>query len=259
MYQWAPDTNYCSAGTLKVGTRQQYAALLRFDLSHIPSNATVTYARLELWVTGGSGANMDIQAYRVLRSTDLCQTTWNQAEDGNPWGVAGCRDTLTDRATDPETTKRTSGVNTPLGFGLTSLAQDWVSGSLANNGILLQAASTWSDSLFELASKEHSDENQRPRLAVYYELDGAPTDTPTCTRTATATCTLTATDTPTATPTPSQTPTNTSTPTETSTATQTQTVMPTVTPTPSATRTLTQGLKLYLPIIRQGYSIAADQ
>jgi hypothetical protein len=206
VYRWTPDSNYCSENQLKVGHRQQYAALLRFDLSHIPANATVTYARLELWATGWDGTNMDVEVYRILRDTSLCQATWNQAQDGNPWGIAGCNDTLTDRAAEPEACKRTSGVNTQLAFTLTDLVQDWVSGTLDNNGILLRGASELSASLFEFGSVEHSDENVRPRLVVYYEVEGEPTATPTQTPTATHTPTAIPTiPMPTSTPTPTST------------------------------------------------------
>jgi hypothetical protein len=211
IYRWTPDSNYCSENQLKVGHRQQYAALLQFDLSHIPPNATVTYARLELWATGWDGTNMDIEVYRILQDTTLCQATWNQAQAGNPWGIAGCNDTSTDRAAEPDACKRTSGVNTQLAFNVTDLMQDWVSGTLANNGVLLRGASELSASLFTFGSVEHSDENVRPRLVAYYEVDGEPTTTPTPTASLTPTPTLTWTVTPTsaATATPTRTATET--------------------------------------------------
>jgi len=267
IYQWTPDSNYCDEATLKIGYKQQYAALLRFDLSEIPANATVTYARLELWVTGASGSNMDIAAYRVLRDTHLCQATWEEARDGQAWGLPGCNEPLADRGRDPETTTRTSGVNTPLSFPLTALVQDWASGQLANNGLLLRGTSSLSVSLFEVASLEHSDEGLRPRLAVEWETPVAPsltptgpatnTPTPTATHTSTPTATVTRTSTPTstatltctltasATATPTHTPTRTRTPTETPTPSPTASA--TATPTPTATPTVTATLLPPLP------------
>ncbi|MBM4429588.1 MAG: DNRLRE domain-containing protein, partial [Chloroflexi bacterium] len=241
VYQWTPDDKYCGEATLKIGYKQQYAALLRFDLSGIPANATVTYARLELWVTGASGSNMDIHAYRVLRDTHHCQATWNQARDGLVWGLPGCSQPLTDRGQDPETTTRTSGVNTPLSFPLTALVQDWVSGQLANNGLLLRGDSALSTSLFEVASLEHSNESLRPRLVVAYEIPATPSPTPTSTPTGTSTPTATATRTATASPTATatRTPTASATATRTLTPTATRTHTPTETHTPSPTASAT--------------------
>ena len=63
-------------------------------------------------------------------------------------GQAGCN-TTTDREGRPQCGITTNGLNKWYSFPLTSLAQGWVDGSLANAGVLLRdayahsACSTW--------------------------------------------------------------------------------------------------------------------
>nr|MBC7244201.1 DNRLRE domain-containing protein [Chloroflexota bacterium] len=247
---WNPDTNYCSLNTFRMGYRQQYAALLHFDLSPIPANALVTEAYLELYAVGWSGFDMAIDAYNVLRHINACQATWNQASIGNPWGAPGCNDTVTDRSTTPEASVTTQGLYKWYQFRLTTLVQDWISGRWANNGLLLRGASSSSSNIFYFASAQYEPAALRPRLVITYRLATSPTSTPgasptptfqfspTCTPTLSPTQTLLAS--PTATllgsPTPTQTPSATR--TITSTPTHSPTATPTVnTPTPGATST----------------------
>ena len=68
IYQYAPDDSYRWQDLLKVGYKQRNAALLRFALSAIPSDAIVTQATLQLYAQGWSGSNTSLGAYRVLRN-----------------------------------------------------------------------------------------------------------------------------------------------------------------------------------------------
>jgi len=168
IYQNAPDDNYCSQDVLNVGREQQYAGLVRFDLSSIPSDARIVEAALQLYASGWDGSDMTIDAHRIRRDVNMCQATWNQAEDGNPWGVPGCNDTDTDRGATPESSVTTSGISKWYHFNLTILAQDWISGRLANNGVLLRGASSGSTSLFRFASAEVGTSSLRPKLVITY-------------------------------------------------------------------------------------------
>ncbi len=231
LYQYATSANYCNEDRFRVGynLKQQYTSLLHFDAAPIPANATILDAKLELYAAGWGGSNMTLDAYRVLRAWIDCQATWNQAYSGNPWGQPGCNDTATDRSASPEDTVSTTGINQWYRFDLTQLVQGWVDGSVANNGILLRAASPWSISMFHFASAQNSTANLRPRLVVTYRTAVA---TPTAVHTPTNTPTPTATRTPTQTPTPIDSP--------TVTATPTQTLTPTASATPTNTPTVTQ-------------------
>jgi hypothetical protein len=224
--QSAPNTNYCWLNAFKVGDKQQYAALLRFELPPIPTNAIVTHASLQLYAPGWGGSDMTVDAYRILRTVNLCQATWNQAQQGNDWGTPGCNDTFTDRGAAPE-----SSVPMALSFpwcilDLTGLVQDWANGSLANNGLLLRAASLMSTSMFRFASVQNETVYLRPKLVITYRVGDNPHATPTATRT----------------------PTNSPVVTPTSAHTPTPTRM--VSPTPD-------GYRLYLPTVKRSSRVRA--
>jgi hypothetical protein len=216
IHQYAPDSNYCSHDTFKVGYKQQYGALLHFDLSPVPANATVLEARLQVHAVGWGGSNMTIDAFRILRNTSLCQATWNEAAAGHDWGAPGCNDTLSDRSAAPESSVTTYDNHEWYDFDLTSLLQEWVDGSVPNNGVLLRGAAPLSTSMFYFASTQNDSVELRPKMVIHYR---APTPTPTYT------------------PSPTHTPTPTCTPTNTPTSTATPTRTPTNTPTPTATPT----------------------
>ena len=139
IYRWEPDTQHCWAFGLKVGHKQQNAALLRFDLSPIARGAIVTQATLQVYATGWSGSDIKLGAYCVLRDADPNQATWNQAQQGSYWGLAGCNGTFSHRRATPESTATTSGIVRKYDFDITALVQEWVDGSLTNDGVLLRA------------------------------------------------------------------------------------------------------------------------
>ncbi len=181
IYQYAPDANYCGAHQLRVGYKQQYAALLRLDLSAIPPNATVTQASLQLYATGWSGANITVSAYAMAREFSACQATWNQAQSGNPWGQPGCNDTATDRRASPESSFTTHGSNKWYDLDLTTAVQDWVSGGLTNKGLLLRGSLSLSKASFYFASAQHGTIHFHPKLIITYLTTGNPTPTLTAT------------------------------------------------------------------------------
>ena len=163
----APTTNYGAGDLLKVGYRQKYAPLLHFDLSSIPAGSTVVEAKLQVWATGWSGANLTIAAHAVLRHAASSQVTWSQASAGNPWGLPGCDDVVTDRRLNAESTLTTAGIRKWYAFDVTSLVQEWISSSLANEGVLLRQ-SIRSDGSMWLASAENPISDNRPKLVVTY-------------------------------------------------------------------------------------------
>jgi len=250
--QYGAATNYCTQELWKVGYKQQYAAVLRFDLSPIPSNATITQAALQVYATGWGGTDITIGAYAISPTVAICQATWSDSRSGSPWGQLGANDPLRDVRPAAESAVTTSGVRQWYSFDLSSLVQDWIRGQ-PNNGVLLRAA--YSYSAFYFASAQTGTVSDRPRLVVTYRTGDAATPTVTATPSATSTTTPTHTPTATGTPTPTPTdtlpgaatstatatPTATSTPTDTlageatSTVTATATATPTTTPTPSPT------------------------
>ncbi len=244
IYQYAPTINYASSDQLRVGYRQQYASLLRFDLSAIPTDATILSATLEVYANGWDGTAASFSAFRVLRSVTHSQTTWNQAQVNNPWASPGANDTTTDRAAIAESSVTASSIFRWYGLDLSALVQAWTQGTLANNGLLLRGSSATSTGIFYFASANHSNSSLRPRLVVTFRTGSAtplPTDTalPTATPTPIPAATATATSSPTAFPlaSPSASPSATSTALPSATLTATLSAIPSATATPTRTQT----------------------
>jgi hypothetical protein len=171
IYVENPGGIYYSSSPLGVDTSSpgsglKKAALVRFGLSSIPTGATILSASLQLYAVGWGGGNMAIGAYAITRTVTLSQVTWNNAQTGNPWGVAGCNNTTTDRRANAESSLTTSGTNKWYAFDLTALVQAWVNGTVPNNGVLMRA--WYSAGIFVFASNEHSDYKLRPRLVIAY-------------------------------------------------------------------------------------------
>lgn len=206
---WAADTVYGGYNSMAVRTGNVMSALIRFDLSSIPSNATITGATLQLFVAGSGSYAMPINAYRVKRPWTESQATWNRAQVGIPWGSSGCDDVLSDRESAAGSMSAVSNTSTQCSFNLTSMAQGWVADPGANWGVLLKGSSGTSVQ-YSFASKEYWTQTMRPKLTVSYTTGGAAQPT--------ATATSLYTNTPTLTPTPGATPTRTATWTTTPTA-----------------------------------------
>ena len=169
IHQYSPTANYCMERLLRVGANQQYAGIFHFDVSMIPTGAVVTRAALQLYASGWGGLDTTLGTYFILRTVTACEATWNQAQNGNLWGLAGCNNTTTDRRSTAESTVGTSGISKWYTFTLTSAVQSWVDGSLPNNGVLLRApASELGDFLF--AGADHNDPNLRPKLVITYSV-----------------------------------------------------------------------------------------
>ncbi|MBC7233776.1 MAG: DNRLRE domain-containing protein [Chloroflexi bacterium] len=178
IYQYEPDKTNSSASLLKVGYKQQNAALLRFDLSPIPPNAPISQATLYLYAAGWSGADSTLGVYYITRTVTLSQATWNRAQDNNPWGSPGCNDTTSDRRALPESTVQTAGIRRWYGFNLTSVVQGWADGSLENNGVLVRTMYPAFTGTFQFTSAESSTPDLRPKLVITYRIAGDPTPTP---------------------------------------------------------------------------------
>jgi len=167
LYQYEPQTMYRAAQTLKVGYKQQNAALLYFDLSPMPPNAVITHAALQVYGTGWSGVNLPFGAHAVLRPCAPFFATWEWADSGVRWDLPGCNNTSTDRRATPESTVTANGILRWFNLDLTQLVQSWYLGNQPNYGLLLRATSTAAYSYF-LASADHVNPALRPKLVLTY-------------------------------------------------------------------------------------------
>lgn len=241
-----PTTNYNTTTVFNIGEANSAAqvgrALIKFDLSSIPANATINSATLSLWTTADLSDNArTFRIYRTLRNWVESQATWNIFSTGNNWGTAGGFNASDSEQTDIGSRAFTaSEANGEKQWTLTASAiQEMVAGTFANNGFIVKA-DTENNDMYQFATSDNATAGNRPKLVIdYSEATNTPTATATftATNTPTNTATFTATNTPTNTATATDTPTNTPTNTATATATDTPSNTPTSTDTTTATAT----------------------
>ncbi|MBC7223052.1 MAG: DNRLRE domain-containing protein, partial [Anaerolineae bacterium] len=187
--QWYPDRNLGTATFVRIRSGDIEAGLLYFDVSSIPSTATIEEARLQMYVIQRSNANWTWPGtYQMKRAWEENQATWNQAADGMPWGAPGANDPLTDRWFTPTDLITMTAVNTWYEWDVTEMVQDWVFTPGANKGLTVRVVDhpeTPVEYLF--ASSEYPTESLRPKLVVRYRLGDPPTPTPVPTNTPTPT------------------------------------------------------------------------
>jgi hypothetical protein len=234
------NTNRGSSGTLAVGESNAAAAvgraLIKFDLSSIPSNAVITSATLYMTISADVSSNArSFRVYRLVRSWVESEATWNIAATGTNWGTAGAGNTTTDYdptawATTAFTANETVGTEKAWALDVTEF-EKFINGTYTNYGWVIRADTENNDQYIFYSSSNATSSN-RPRLVVEYTV---PTATPT------PSVTPSVTPTPTDTPTPSNTPTDTPTPSQTPTDTPTPSLTPSITLTPSETPTDTPG------------------
>ncbi|AKT43155.1 DNRLRE domain-containing protein [Chondromyces crocatus] len=157
LWQSAPTWNdgvneRVSTGTSVAGGYSR--SLLRFDLSGVPAGATVTSADLTLHQLFKNGASATVDVLRVTGAWSDSTVTWNNfggAIDGSP--VASF-------------TAVGGGGSGSRTVDVRALAQDWVSGTVSNYGVAIDAPSDSSRS--EFRSSENLTTSERPLLALCY-------------------------------------------------------------------------------------------
>lgn len=168
------------------GGNSERRALLRFDLSSIPSGSTIDSAALELAVTRaarGSG-NVSYAVHRLTRSwgegnafgtgqnggsATTGSATWTQAMFGSEdWTRSGAD---FDNSASATTTVGISGTATWSGSGLVADIQEWIDGSAANHGWIVRVNESGNQNARAFSSRESGG----PVLTITYT---EPTQTP---------------------------------------------------------------------------------
>ena len=127
-----PTTNWCGSNFLRLGynavspNNGAERIYLKVDLSSIPSNATINWARFEIYqhtiTPPGDSQQMAVQSRHLSSNWSQCSVTWSSSPS---WG------SVIDTSSIPNT----------IGWitsDATNLVRQWVSGQVPNNGALLQ-------------------------------------------------------------------------------------------------------------------------
>jgi YD repeat-containing protein len=158
------NTSFCAATTLDVGYdgTTTSRSVAKFDLSSIPTNATVDNAELKLYLASESTtASAAVNAYPLSRAF-TSSATWNKYDGTNSWTAAGG-----DFATTPTVATTAGGTLGSLSWFPTTTVTQWLNGTLTNNGFLLKQASEGSTTnVLHFSSSESS--TNKPQLVVVW-------------------------------------------------------------------------------------------
>jgi hypothetical protein len=158
--QLQPALNHGADTTFRVrpNNNAERRGVLRFDLSAIPANASITSAKLYLYETRQIPGQITY-LYRVTTSWSENTVTWN-----NPWAATGgdFDKSIAFASFMPD------HANCMVTLDITTLVQRWVNRAYPNDGILLY--STGPNRSIIYISKENAITQQRPRLDVSYTI-----------------------------------------------------------------------------------------
>ncbi|PKO13235.1 MAG: hypothetical protein CVU39_20265 [Chloroflexi bacterium HGW-Chloroflexi-10] len=162
--------------------------LMKWDLSSIPANATVSAATLSLYVSDASPLTFNL--YNMRRSwvegtsnrTDSTNSAnWNTYDGSNSWGAVGVADISTDRYdtnlwnASTISFSSTGGKTVALNNAGVAVVQGWINESASNYGLtMLNHSGTTSNALF-FSSSEATTAANRPTLNVTYCVISGPT------------------------------------------------------------------------------------
>ncbi|WP_437911056.1 DNRLRE domain-containing protein [Sorangium sp. So ce327] len=157
LWQVSPAWNDGASTTLSTGTGTGGVrrSLLRFNLAGVPSSAEIASATLSLYQT----YKIESSTVRVHRAT----AAWT--ESGVTWGNFGSGGHFDPAIAASFVTGGPSGTTGFRNVDVTALAQAWVSGELANHGVLIEEDAVTRSSL---RSSESASTTERPALTVCY-------------------------------------------------------------------------------------------
>jgi hypothetical protein len=168
---YAPSTNYANDGTLYVRGSNNHVALLRFDTSALPVDATVTAAQLKLYnISLGNGCWIVTGVYEMLTAWSVTETNWTGATASENWAVAGCTGAGTDRAASPTATHMVYTANAWYEFSIDELVRKWVAQPADNFGVTVQAHLPQCDHAHAYYSSNNiaAFQDKRPLLVIDY-------------------------------------------------------------------------------------------
>ena len=166
--------NYGNCDYMWVGEYGVYRSLVYFDLSSIPSNATITNAYVTLTaISGSNSGNRDISMYRITSDWvegGGCDQTgsvnWISRMSGQNWSSSGG-----DYSSVISTTTVSGTYYVPYTWDLTQTAQYWHNGIYTNYGVIFIQPNENHYKVF--ATKEHTNSDYHPFITISYSIPTA--------------------------------------------------------------------------------------
>ncbi|MEQ1529598.1 MAG: DNRLRE domain-containing protein [Methylococcales bacterium] len=158
-------TNYGSNAQVWVGANssgKKYKGLVKFSVSGIPSNATVTSAKLRLFVENASGTgSMNIGVYKIIANWNESTVTWSNFSSSSNYNAS-----------------QLAVAAAPLAYPTVaewvlpnSLINEWRDGvPTPNYGLALNYENLVSNVWADFGSKENSNTALKPQLVINYTL-----------------------------------------------------------------------------------------
>jgi len=174
-------TGFCSVGN--TSNKDTHACLLKFDLSSIPSSATISKASLSLYQYDGGSGNLNTFILRVLKdwkegsgtsssgnpNSSADGVTANERYYGASWSkqFIGADDTdASSRFYSTLTLDNNQGIHT---WEIdTALIDGWVKGTYPNYGLVIKALSSSANSPHALYSKDYTGTGSEIKRNVTY-------------------------------------------------------------------------------------------
>jgi hypothetical protein len=184
------DTNWGAADRVRTKTTENADALVRFDLSGLPADATIKEAKLRLYAIDNTGIRpiaqdelafarpngfhfmptITLRSHQVLRPWSEASATWIETMMGEAWGLPGAQ--LAGIDYHPEYTDELVGfVGTEIWaeFDVTDLTQYWIDNPGSNFGAAIKAYLHYSTISYSFWSSEGPLSWFRPQLFIEYE------------------------------------------------------------------------------------------
>ena len=129
-----------SRGSERRKGAEENTALIRFNLSKLPKNATLKEAKLVFPLTANAGKKNAVQVFEVLVPWDD-KLDWKTTDGKTPWeveGVHGKKDKKPAAAFDVPNEKVSAKAPKEMSADVTDLVKTWASGKSPNHGIKLE-------------------------------------------------------------------------------------------------------------------------
>ena len=168
---WNQESPMGRNGTLIVRQTDVRAALIRYDLERVPTDAIVTDATLNLWVARSSNpASIPLRAYVLQSRWNEDTATWLEADTGVSWAGPGASACGEDLEAEPVAKVVLSEAQKWITIDITGAAGQWVKDPDRNHGLILKGGGGVSVQ-YQLASSQWRQRDQRPRLLLTYEIE----------------------------------------------------------------------------------------